>query len=596
MNSVKARMIMMFLFLYFWEACRHAGMQACRADRERECVKSMLFDVWGVGAPRPFQVEAITFLAFGKEKVLVCQQTGAGKTLVLFGAWTLLGGVTIFVTPLISLGNGIAARAMGGGRSVIHLDAVFGCNRSAVKSKLGARRRGEGPVLVVTSPQALLKGSFWRAVVHKLFQNNAVSLVCIDEAHCVPMHGTATFRPEFAKLKENLLLLARSQHHRTPEVYLSASLSRRRKDALLRMIGLDKFERVVWGWPGRREIKLEVKFTPQSTTPELKKFVKRRLRAGQDDKVVVYTESRTRAAGPLAASLRAAMQKENISSQLLVLHGETPPALRYWVVANFCDRLQDVDCRLLLSTSAGNYGISPPRCTAVGFDGIPSSMEDLVQRAGRAGRQHGRQRDLVALVAVSLGSVTLLMKRIAAVPCLADRSSQTSDFMEVLKFVVLASGCKHAQMERMFTGPTASAASFGGDCGGACSFCLGQHGAPRVNVGGVVNALSVDAFLGRRCPAREAVNVVHSRSGEVWPGGEATKGCAVLLILQLLAAEIVGWAVAPTGIGGGRSVELFWKLVGGSRSRSNRMKTFAHREEQRWEGIPHHAAQNHFHK
>mmetsp|Transcript_19964 Transcript_19964/g.26024 ORF Transcript_19964/g.26024 Transcript_19964/m.26024 type:complete len:132 (+) Transcript_19964:93-488(+) len=70
-----------------------------------ENIKVMLSQEFKINDPHPFQLYAIFILTFILGKLLVVQKTGAGKSLIIYGALRLLGGVAIVVEPLIAVAS-----------------------------------------------------------------------------------------------------------------------------------------------------------------------------------------------------------------------------------------------------------------------------------------------------------------------------------------------------------------------------------------------------------------------------------------------------------------------------------------------------------
>ena len=79
----------------------------------------MVLEKWGKAA-KPYQCEAIASLSCPTtNQLLLVQKTGSGKSLVVQGAATHLGGVVICVVPLHVVGADQVARADRKGESVI---------------------------------------------------------------------------------------------------------------------------------------------------------------------------------------------------------------------------------------------------------------------------------------------------------------------------------------------------------------------------------------------------------------------------------------------------------------------------------------------
>ena len=74
-------------------------------SQRQEYIQKMIVEVWGKPAAKQFQVQAILNIVQNSKNTLICHQTGSGKSLVALGAATILGGVTLVIIPLLSLGT-----------------------------------------------------------------------------------------------------------------------------------------------------------------------------------------------------------------------------------------------------------------------------------------------------------------------------------------------------------------------------------------------------------------------------------------------------------------------------------------------------------
>jgi superfamily II DNA helicase RecQ len=154
------------------------------SENRTSVINSMLKEVWGVDSPHSWQTEAVHELAFGDEVcLLLVRKTGDGKTNVLLGAATLLGGVSLCVVPLLGLGVDQEARVESSTGELVrsfHLDELRGeakCKVVELLSDFPKRAR----VVLFASPQSLEPGKGWRSVVSSLIDQRALKLVAIDE-------------------------------------------------------------------------------------------------------------------------------------------------------------------------------------------------------------------------------------------------------------------------------------------------------------------------------------------------------------------------------------------------------------------------------
>ena len=153
-----------------------------------------------LGADKSFrdgQWEAIETAAVRKQRVLVVQRTGWGKSIVYFIATKILrdggSGPALLISPLLALmRNQIeAARNIGLRPVTIHSE-----NRDEWEATRTALMRDECDILLI-SPERLANAEFLRAVLLR-FQNS-IGLFIVDEAHCISDWGH-DFRPDYRRI------------------------------------------------------------------------------------------------------------------------------------------------------------------------------------------------------------------------------------------------------------------------------------------------------------------------------------------------------------------------------------------------------------
>jgi len=296
---------------------------------------------------------------------LVLMPTGGGKSLCYQLPALLLDGMTVVLSPLIALmKDQVDALTRRG------IDATF-INSSLSKEQRQARyaaiATGQYQLLYIT-PERFQNADF-RAVITQ----RQVSLLAIDEAHCVSQWGH-DFRPDYTRVGEIRQLLGSP-----PTLALTATATRTVQQDIIRQLGLS---------PDAMPL-----FHEGIDRPNLTLAVEEVW--GEDDKLrqLLNILPRTAATGTTAGShivyFTLIKTLERFSGLLEaegrphgVYHGSLNPRERKRMQEAFLSGNQP----LVLATNAFGMGIDKPDIRTVTHAEVPGSLESYYQEIGRAGR------------------------------------------------------------------------------------------------------------------------------------------------------------------------------------------------------------------
>ncbi|WP_300360437.1 DNA helicase RecQ [uncultured Pseudoalteromonas sp.] len=299
--------------------------------------------------------EAIIAAALDGQDSLVLLPTGGGKSLCYQVPALIFDGVTVVISPLISLMQDQVAqlRALGVQAAYINNSLPFE-EQQAVYQQL---HYGQIKLLYV-APEKVLQHEFLERLSHL-----KLALFAIDEAHCVS-HWGHDFRPHYCRLNE---LKQRFMH--VPMMALTATADKATRYDIIEQLQLNH-PYVHTGSFDRPNIRytIEEKFKPMV---QLLRYLKEQ----QNQSGIIYCTSRKRVddvaekladAGFNAAAYHAGMSNEQ----------------RQFVQSGFA---RD-DIQIVVATVAFGMGINKPNVRFVVHYDIPKSIEAYYQETGRAGR------------------------------------------------------------------------------------------------------------------------------------------------------------------------------------------------------------------
>ncbi len=340
-----------------------------RQRNNPELVESRLLEArerLGLSHWRPLQRELMLKLLLGAgADVLAVMPTGSGKSLIFQLPAALMAGVTIVTSPLIALMRDQVDTLRSRGHYWVA--AVYSGQSQTEQLEIFRGAASGRYRLLYVSPERL-----WLTSFHEALRDVEISLVVVDEAHCISAWGQ-NFRPEYSLITRAVRELVGSQRERPPIVALTATATRRTAEDIQERLGLRLADGTDAAHPDRPELRYFVEDCEDFD--ERRRRVLEVLRAYRGRSAIVYVPRR-RDAAALASLLSADRHAA------AAYHAGLKPHRRKMVEEAF--RHGEVD--VVVSTSAFGMGIDKPDVALVLHLEMPQSIEDYVQETGRAAR------------------------------------------------------------------------------------------------------------------------------------------------------------------------------------------------------------------
>lgn len=324
-------------------------------------LRGRLEDVFGFKRFRPGQSKACRAAMDGRD-TLILMPTGSGKSLCYQLPGLELDGVTVVVSPLISLAEDQAASLQENGIEAVILNSSK--SKKQVKQFRDDVRSGRSE-FVFTTPERLQQTDLC-----ELLAEVGVDLFVIDEAHCVSQWGH-DFRPDYLCLQH-----ARRRLGNPPILAMTATASPRTVDDILACLRLND-PVVVANSVYRSNLRLEV-IQCQSTAN--KDHHVRRLLTSDD--YLVANEPAIVYCSTIKAVERLVDQFSDLPVPVHGYHGRMKKGDRIASQNAFMDGPPGI----MFATNAFGLGIDKPNIRRVIHYNIPGSLEAYYQEVGRAGR------------------------------------------------------------------------------------------------------------------------------------------------------------------------------------------------------------------
>ena len=303
---------------------------------------------------RPLQKEIIERV-LAKNDCLVLMPTGGGKSLCFQLPALLQPGITIVVSPLISLMKDQVDALLGNGISAALINSSLA--QDEILQVIEKAKRGELKLIYVT-PERLALPHF-EAILHTL----NISLFAIDEAHCISEWGH-DFRPDYRNLQS-----LRHKFPSIPVIALTATATEKVRADIVGQLALSS-PHIFTSSFNRQNLSYEVlpKKDSFSTILSLLSLYK-------GESAIIYCFSR-KDTETIAEKLRKQGYKAGTYHAGLSADARRESQERF---------IHD-DVHIMVATIAFGMGIDKPDVRLVIHHSLPKSVDGYYQETGRAGR------------------------------------------------------------------------------------------------------------------------------------------------------------------------------------------------------------------
>ena len=308
----------------------------------------------------------ITDSLLGGRDVLGIMPTGAGKSICYQVPALMFDGITIVVSPLISLMKDQVSALVQSGVAAAYINSSL--THAQYLKVLQNTESGKYKIIYV-APERLCAPAFLG-----ICRNLNISMVAVDEAHCVSQWGQ-DFRPNYLKIADFVEALPK----RPPVGAFTATATGAVRDDIKTLLRLVSPLVVTTGFD-RPNLFFSV-MQPKNKSIELMKLIKER----KNESGIVY------------CSTRKAVEEV---CELLQKNGFA--ATRYHAGLDENERRRNQDdfvydrAAIMVATNAFGMGIDKSNVSFVIHYNMPKNMESYYQEAGRAGRD-GRSADCILL-------------------------------------------------------------------------------------------------------------------------------------------------------------------------------------------------------
>lgn len=398
---------------------------------------------FGYDSFRGGQKQAVEALLAGKD-LLCVMPTGAGKSLCYQIPALMLEGITLVVSPLISLMKDQVSALVSAGIPAAFLNSSL--SFAQYQKALANLRVGKYKIIYV-APERLMLPEFLSLCVQL-----RISLVAVDEAHCISQWGQ-DFRPDYLKISD---FVAQLPSRPVLGAFTATATPQVAQDI-------------------ENRLKLEAPVVVRTGFDRPNLFFSVQMPDRKDAALLRFVEEHPDQSGIVYCATRKSVEQV---SDLLTFHGYS--VTRYHAGLTQEERKKNQEdfsfdrVSIVVATNAFGMGIDKSNVSWVLHYNMPKSLEAYYQEAGRAGRD-GEPAECVLLYSPQ---DVVIAKRLIEMPGENEELSEEdraivreADYQKLYRMTDYATGtgCLRAAILRYFGEKDVPPR-----CGN-CSNCLGQY-------------------------------------------------------------------------------------------------------------------------
>lgn len=320
---------------------------------------------YGYSSFREGQEELIDSILQGKD-TLGIMPTGAGKSVCYQVPSLLMDGITLVISPLISLMKDQvgALNQMGVHAAYLNSSLTSGQYVKALEYAKQGRYK-----IIYVAPERLVTEQFL-----EFAQNADIAMISIDEVHCVSQWGQ-DFRPSYLKIVEFIQCLKK----RPVISAFTATATKEVKEDVICILGLNN-PTVVWTGFDRKNLYFGVK-KPTDKYEEIENYIEKH----RGESGIIYCATR-----------------KNVDEVCVRLQRAGYPVTKYHAGLSDRERKENQDDfifdikPIMIATNAFGMGIDKSNVRYVIHYNMPKNIENYYQEAGRAGRD-GEEAECILL-------------------------------------------------------------------------------------------------------------------------------------------------------------------------------------------------------